>query len=77
MDIYKMIINFSKSPELSSVAISDKLTALLNDMHSGLTGRVLAEFCTKVCDFVQSAMEWYAVLPVSAYGLVVLDTLLL
>lgn len=64
-DIYKMLVNFSKSPELSNTVIADKLTSLRNDMHSGLTGRVMAEFCTKVCDFVRLAMEWYATLPVS------------
>ena len=65
MDIYKMLVNFSRAPELSNVAVADKLTSLLSDMHSGLTGRVMADFCKKVFDFVQAAMEWYAVLPVS------------
>ena len=64
-DVCKIIINLSKSPELRNGVVSDRLTSLLTDMQSGITRSVVDDFCRKVHDFVQLAMEWYAILPVS------------
>ncbi len=69
-DIYKIIVNFSRSPELSKGLVADKLTSLLTVMQSGLSGNRIDDFCKKVYSFVQTAMEWYAILPVSHYRII-------
>lgn len=66
-DIFLLITNLSKSPELKDPSVQDKLAHLLVETESGLTTdrESVDNYSKKVVDFVRTAMEWYTVVPVS------------
>ena len=64
-EIYMIIVSFAESPELKTSSVSGQLATLQTTMLDGLLVDEVEKFVKEIHEFVDSAMEWYTVLPVS------------